>query len=69
MSASWSTQRLYSGAWYWVEKMMLRKSLPVMRTHSWASRAPIGWNAVKPGMSESAMSMVACTSSMRGSVS
>jgi hypothetical protein len=47
---------------------MLRKSLAVMRTHSWARRAPIGWNAVKPGISESAMSMVACTSSMRGSV-
>ena len=48
---------------------MLRKSLPVMRTHSWPTSAPIGWNAVKPGMSGSAMSMLAWTSSIRGSVS
>ena len=48
---------------------MLRKSLPVMRTHSCASRAPIGWNAVNPGISESAMSMRAWVSAMRGSVS
>ena len=48
---------------------MLRKSPAVMRTHSWASGAPIGWKSVKPGMSESAMASVASTSAMRGSVS
>jgi hypothetical protein len=57
------------GTRYWVLKIMLRKSLAVMRTHSWASSAPMGWKSLKPGMSESAISSLACTSAMRGSVS
>ena len=48
---------------------MLRKSPAVMRTHSCASVAPIGWKLVNPGMSESAMASVSSTSAMRGSVS
>ena len=38
------------GTRYWIGKIMLRKSPPVIRTHSWASRAPIGWKSMKPGM-------------------
>ena len=48
---------------------MLRKSPPVMRTHSCGSSAPIGCIAWKPGMTSSTPSSSACDSAMRGSVS
>ena len=69
MSASCRSHRWYSGTRYWVEKIMLRKSPPVMRTHSWARRAPMSCMERNPGMRISVPSKVACTASMRGSVS
>lgn len=48
---------------------MLRKSPAVIRTHSCASRAPIGCIDLKLGMMSSVMSSCCCTSSIRGSVS
>ena len=67
MSASSSSQRAYDGTRYCVGKIMLRKSPPVMRTHSCGSSAPIGCIAWKPGMTSSTPSSDArATSAMRG---
>ncbi len=52
MSASCSSHVPYDGTWYCVGKIMLRKSEPVMRTHSCGRRAPIGCIARKPGRHE-----------------
>ena len=69
MSASSSSQRAYDGTRYCVGKIMLRKSPPVMRTHSCGSRAPIGCIAWKPGITSSTPSRSSCDLAMRGSVS
>ena len=69
MSASSISQCAYDGTRYCVGKIMLRKSPPVMRTHSCGSSAPIGCIAWKPGITSSTPSSSACDSAMRGSVS
>ena len=48
-----SSSAPYDGTRYCVGKITLRKSLAVMRTHSCASRAPIGCIDLKPGMTSS----------------
>ena len=48
---------------------MLRKSPPVMRTHSCGRRAPIGCIARNPGMTRSTIEACVSLASIRGSVS
>ena len=69
MSASSISHCAYDGTRYCVGKIMLRKSPPVMRTHSCGRRAPIGCIAWKPGITSSTPSSNDCDTSMRGSVS
>ncbi len=68
MSASSMSQFAYDGTRYCVGKIMLRKSPPVMRTHSCGSSAPIGCIAWNPGITSSTMSSCSCDVAMRGSV-
>ena len=60
MSASWMSQFAYDGTRCCVGKIMLRKSPPVMRTHSCGSSAPIGCIAWNPGITSSTMSSCSC---------
>ena len=69
MSASFVTHSRYDGTQYWLPKMTLLKSQPVMRTHSCASSAPVGCMAWRPGSAAWLMSARASASAMRGSVS